>query len=803
MKLFARLLLLLAMASLVGCNFEEPSDESGVVGTGITFRGTISEQQQLADNEIEIRAQSGERTTAIIGNDGQYSAEGALGSGPWLIRSSLGNDNYHYGVAYPEAIAHIHSYTDVVLRSWFLGRYDISDIDAAFESADTLPELPSADQFTDLAGLYLRLVEFVLEDYGLTGKQLLSEPFRADDTGVDLFLDLNPVFVDENGGRQITIVITDPASKIQTSTNADILLGVVEGVSDTQPPSMPSDLRVLNGVSGEPVLVWEPSTDNTVVIGYDVLRDGQLIATTPYPVYTDTGASAAAFHFYEVQSIDTAGNRSAAAQVSTDSVVDGGGEALSTPVNVVSVVSTTQRVELSWTQDRIDVVAGFNIYRGPSVDTLSSLPLVRVSSTSVTDATISAGQEYWYAVTAVDARGNESPQSEPLRVLTTGIALTPPESSPQTVPALAGLNVPDTEAMSCDAVFPTYNIDTELTPAAGCYQVEGDIVVDNFGVLKLQPGVVLKFAAGSKLLIGTHGRLVSEGSDDNPVVLTGQRLVEGWWWGVEFNHSDDSRNIISRTVIEYHGSNTEAAAGIALVSSTNDSSRLRVENSLIRYGGWSGIDISGLDAKLDSFKGNLVTQNRRAATTDYTSLSAFNDDSSFIDNDLNRLVVVGASIDEDVVFDDIGLPLQIGAINQVRGTIIINAGVKMYFIGGDVFIVRGNLAIRGTANNPVVLTSINETPGSWKGLQLVEGANAEISNVIIENGGMIGSRSPEGSNLFANDARMSLENVTLRSSSSYGYHETGNQVTIDRADNINIVDNARVDVVSLVERNGS
>jgi len=564
---------------------------------------------------------------------------------------------------------------------------------------------------------------------------------------------------------------------------------------------MPTALRALSGEPGEIVLVWESSTDNTAVIGYEILRDGELIATSPYPVYSDTAASTDVSILYEVRSIDTAGNRSTAAQVSTDNVIDGG--TLPTPVNLVPVVQTTQRVELRWDQDGIDSVAGFNIYRGATADTLSSTPLIQVTSTSVTDATISPGQEYWYAVAAVDARGVESELSDPVQAITTGIAIAEPEAPPVVVPDDAGLTVPDTTAISCNTLFPSYNIDNELTLAAGCYLVEQDVVVDNFGALLLQPGVVLKFEVGSKLLIETNGRLESVGTDENPVVLTGQQPSVGWWWGVEFNRSDDPRNIVSHTVIEYHGSNTNAAAGIAMVSSTNDPSQLRVENSLIRLGGWYGIDVTGLDAKLESFKGNLVTQNRRAAAATYTSIESLNDGSSFTDNNENRLFVTGASYDEDIVFDDIGIPLEVAGINQVSGNIIINAGVEMFFLEGEAFTVRENLAVNGTADNPVVMSSNQETPGTWQGLQLIENANAQISHLVIENGGEIGGRNPEGSNLFANDARMAIENLTLRSSSSYGYYETGSEVIIDEAENIEILDNARSDVVSISVRGGS
>ena len=362
---------------------------------------------------------------------------------------------------------------------------------------------------------------------------------------------------------------------------------------------------------------------------------------------------------------------------------------------------------------------------------------------------------------------------------------------------LAGLTIPDTGSLACETAFPNYSITGEVTISAGCYRVAQAIVVEQFGSLSLAPGVVLKFAENTELVVNALGALQIQGLPERPVVLTGERSVPGWWRGVTINRSDDERNVISHAVIEYTGGDS-TAAGILLNSSTNAPARLRVENSLIRFSDTVGVSIPGLDSRLTSFRGNLITRNENAIFVNHTALASIDDGSDFIDNDQQFVFVPLGNYVSDIVIDDPGLPIQLSGLNQLTNTLVINEGVEMIFTDNSFFRARGNLAIRGTPENPVLLSSKNASPGNWQGLQLIEGANVELSNVIIENGGRSSDLNSEGSNLFANRARLSAENLTLRNSSSFGFYTTGDGVTVDRAERINSVNNARDDIVRLI-----
>ncbi|MEV6598513.1 discoidin domain-containing protein [Actinoplanes sp. NPDC051346] len=85
------------------------------------------------------------------------------------------------------------------------------------------------------------------------------------------------------------------------------------GAADAQPPSTPGNLRITGTTASTATLAWAASTDNTGVVGYQVLRDGGVVATATGTAHTDTGLSAATSYTYTVRALDAAGNVSAPA----------------------------------------------------------------------------------------------------------------------------------------------------------------------------------------------------------------------------------------------------------------------------------------------------------------------------------------------------------------------------------------------------------------------------------------------------------------------------------------------------------
>ncbi len=84
--------------------------------------------------------------------------------------------------------------------------------------------------------------------------------------------------------------------------------------SDTEPPGAPPNLIATAVVSSSVAIAWDPSTDDVAVVGYDVFRDGQLLASVAGSTtsYLDQTVETDTTYTYGVVARDAAGNSSAA-----------------------------------------------------------------------------------------------------------------------------------------------------------------------------------------------------------------------------------------------------------------------------------------------------------------------------------------------------------------------------------------------------------------------------------------------------------------------------------------------------------
>jgi len=239
----------------------DPDSEGGVLGTGLILQGTVTDARAFASNSVQIKSSTGEITVK--------------GGPPYLLRADLGNDEYRYGIAFGAERTNINSYTDVILRNWFAGNNGA--LDDEFERATVTTALPTRVQFQNTANRFFDLVALVLEDYELNGNQLLVGDYDSgkDDDGIDNYLRKNPIFVKDD---TVSFVITERDTELQSTLRSGYALYELTTEPDTELPEVPENVRALTGVGSEVVVVWDPSFDNRGVVGYEVFRDGTLIA---------------------------------------------------------------------------------------------------------------------------------------------------------------------------------------------------------------------------------------------------------------------------------------------------------------------------------------------------------------------------------------------------------------------------------------------------------------------------------------------------------------------------------------------
>ncbi|HZT44988.1 MAG TPA: hypothetical protein VFA24_02315 [Gaiellaceae bacterium] len=174
---------------------------------------------------------------------------------------------------------------------------------------------------------------------------------------------------------------------------------------DVAPPQPPASLSAqwLAGPS-RVELSWPAAVDDVGVVAYEVSRDGALLGSTFATSFVDSGISPARTYSYSVVATDAAGNRSAPAAASV--TTPGDVSAPSTPTGLTSTAaSAPTRVNLAWAPSTDDVgVTAYRVYRDGAV-------IATVGTTAYTDAAVVRRKSYGYAVSALDAAGNESPLS--------------------------------------------------------------------------------------------------------------------------------------------------------------------------------------------------------------------------------------------------------------------------------------------------------------------------------------------------------------------------------------------------------
>ena len=158
-------------------------------------------------------------------------------------------------------------------------------------------------------------------------------------------------------------------------------------------------------------LTWNAVTDNAGVTGYNVYRNGSLLATTAGPSYSDTTVVPGTTYAYAVAAFDAAGNVSAPS--ATESMAFSDTTPPTQPTRLALTPATTS-IALKWTASTDNVgVSGYHIYRGSTL-----IATVKGNVTTYASTGLKANTAYSYHLVAFDAAGNLSKASATVSVKT-------------------------------------------------------------------------------------------------------------------------------------------------------------------------------------------------------------------------------------------------------------------------------------------------------------------------------------------------------------------------------------------------
>lgn len=197
---------------------------------------------------------------------------------------------------------------------------------------------------------------------------------------------------------------------------------VISTLSDTSPPSVPSNLHQTGQTTSTVTIAWNPSADNVATTSYEIYRSGSLVRTQAGTSYTDTGLAVYTAYGYNIIAKDAAGNTSNLSSTLYASTAQDITPP-SVPDNLRKTSSTITSVSLAWNAATDDVgVSGYRVYRDGS---LVGSP----GGTSFTDSGLAVNSTHTYTVSAFDAAANQSAQSAPYSTNSSA------DTTPPTIPS--------------------------------------------------------------------------------------------------------------------------------------------------------------------------------------------------------------------------------------------------------------------------------------------------------------------------------------------------------------------------------
>jgi chitodextrinase len=241
------------------------------------------------------------------------------------------------------------------------------------------------------------------------GVGYLGWSWKGNGSGLE-YLDMAKDWTGSSYTEQGDIIINGPHGIKATSQLCSVFTD--PGSTDKEPPSKPTNLSGTSTSYSSVSLVWDESTDNVGVVGYNVYKDGVLVDISPTTSYIVTGLKANTTYAFGVRAVDKAGNLSDFSNEASVRTADSNDKTAPTAPGNLVAVPALKTASLSWTASTDDVgVAGYNIY-------IDNILIGTSKTTSYNASGLEGNTAYTFIVKAYDDAGNISEPSNAVTVTT-------------------------------------------------------------------------------------------------------------------------------------------------------------------------------------------------------------------------------------------------------------------------------------------------------------------------------------------------------------------------------------------------
>ena len=308
----------------------------------------------------------------------------------------------------------------------------------------------------------------------------------------------------------------------------------------------------------------------------------------------------------------------------------------------------------------------------------------------------------------------------------------------------------------------------------GCYKITRNLLrISEEALLTIKPGSTILFIEDGG--INVDGALNAVGTIEKPILFTGQQKTAGYWSGINFRGSNDTRNEIAYATIEYAGDNNYGA--LNLRGDSYGANRLKLSNTLIQHSSSHGFNF-GKESKLDKFENVTSTKNvKTAGVVNMNALGEIDSVSDFTGNlGGDYITVDSGDVEKSTTWKKLSVPINIQRDIDIADNVVLTleAGVHLVFDNTKKLSTGplGALKAIGTKSEPILFTGKQKTAGYWMGIIIgSDSTNNILENTIFEYAG--GGSAHGAVELFthysaSSGARVIITSSIFRNNRGYG-----------------------------------
>jgi len=312
--------------------------------------------------------------------------------------------------------------------------------------------------------------------------------------------------------------------------------------------------------------------------------------------------------------------------------------------------------------------------------------------------------------------------------------------------------------------------------------ITGDITVSTDTTLTIEPGCIIKFNAGRKILI--NGVFVANGTQTDTILFTSNQgsPSSGDWKSLVFK-GGQAGSVLNYCKIEYGGSNN---AAIWIIDSSEPPT---ISHCFINESATSGIDIGRKNNKEQLA---YISDCKITNCVDYpiyafavNTCSLVTGSMSFSGNGYDAIFMGSGHVTLSGTWHNTGYPfiIETSVIIDTTYTITIEPGTVLKFFNGHnvQLFVYGTLLANGTSSEHIVFTSVDPSSGHWGCFAIWDipsGSSLKYCDVLYGGSRWVGSvykTDYAGAVSISNcpDGYLELSHLTIQYSDTSGLYVHG------------------------------